>query len=356
MRDRIQKILESGFVYIDDLAEVLAIALEARKNVILWGPGGHGKSAMVSAVVEGLGLSAETFVQSFGEGLDEAALWGGLDFGKLERDHVLQYHPERSFLAHRYAVFEELFDAPSAVLLSLKDTLTAGRLRKGAQSFPMATEVVIGLTNRDPAEIAEMGPAVAALVERFPLHLRVEWPQYKAEDYSALYEKVPQPGPLQLNGFTAVLAEVLGRAAAEGNIVSPRTAVHARDAVVGLAKARGAERVEESDLSALRFVPGLERLGDTIAAEVAAAMARAKASAALESVKHRLEEEIALIEGGGLTPIKALQVAKRVSHLEDELAGIAVPDELTRMRDGLRRSVSETLASARRKAEELTRI
>lgn len=349
MLEEIRKILGASFIYFEEVAEVLAVALTARKNCILWGPSGHGKSAMVARVTQGLGLESETFVQSFGEGLDEAALWGGLDFGKLEGEKVLEYFPERSFLARRIAVFEEIFDAPVSVLLSMKDAMTSGALRKGAQVFPMMTQVIIGLTNREPAELAEMGPAAAALVERFPLQLRVCWPSYKAGDFLAMYEKVPSA----LNGFTSVLAEVIAKAVADGNIVSPRTAMHARDAVLGRATARGAEGVGKEDLAALRFVPGLEKLGDTIAVEVEAAMARAQAASALEAVECRFTEVYADL---GETPIRALQAAKRLAALENKLSGIAVPDELVTRRDGLRQAVGQKISEARRRAEELTRI
>lgn len=350
--EKIRNILDTSFVFYEEVAEILAVALAAKKNVILWGPGGHAKSAMVTAVVRGLGIEAETFVQSFGEGLDEAALWGGLDFGKLETEKVLEYFPTNSFLARRIAVFEEVFDAPASVLLSLKDALTAGELRKGSQRFPMTTQVIIGCTNREPAEISDLGPAAAALVERFPLQLRVAWPSYTAADYAAMFAKVSAP---RLNGFTPILAEVIGKAVADGHFVSPRTAIHARDAVLGRADARGADKVEKEDLASLRFVPGLEKLGETIASEVEAAMARAKAAADLAAVEGRFNALKAEAEGAE-SPIKALQAAKRIAVLETELAGISVPDGLTQKRDGLRQAVGNLISSARRKAEELTRI
>ncbi len=350
--EKIRNILATSFVYFDEVAEILAVALTAKKNVILWGPGGHAKSAMVAEVIKGLNLADDTYIMSFGEGMDEAQLWGGLDFARLDAEKVLEYHPERSFLARGTAVFEELFDAPASVLLSLKDALTAGELRKGSQRFPMKTQAIIACTNREPSEVADLGPAAAALVERFPLQLRVAWPSYTSDDYKSLFAKVPAP---RLNGFTPILAEVIGKAVSEGHFVSPRTAVHARDAVIGRAAARGAAEVEKEDLGALRFVPGLEKLGESVAVEIEAAMARAKAASDLSLAEGRLnalKAEAASVE----SPIKALQTAKRLAVVETELAGIAVPDELVKKRDGLRQAVGQLITLARRKAEELTRI
>jgi hypothetical protein len=164
---KIKEILDREFIFTDEVARMLELGFGASKNLIIFGPGGHAKSEMIKAVIHGLGLEAETFFQFFGEGMDESKLFGGLDFKKLETEKVLEYHPERSFLNSRIAVFEELFDAPASVLLALKDTLTARELRNGAQRFAMKTEVIICLTNKQPQEISELGPAAHALIERF---------------------------------------------------------------------------------------------------------------------------------------------------------------------------------------------
>ncbi len=248
--DRIRSSLTERFIRSEQMARILALAIESEKNVLLWGPGGHGKSEMVQAALGCVAKEEETFVQSFGEGMDEATLWGGLDFAALENEKVLRYHPENSFLAKKFAVFEELFDAPASVLLGLKDTLTAKKLRKGSQVFPMETQVIIGITNRDPEEIADLGLAAAALVERFPLQLKVNWPSYGAADYLELFRKVgPHLSGADLNGTTGVLAEVFAKAAQDGEgIISPRTAVHALGIVKTAAALRRSGRVEKQDL------------------------------------------------------------------------------------------------------------
>ena len=181
-------ILQEKFIYSEKPAQVLSLALESRKNCILFGDAGHGKSEMVAAAIDGLALSNDCFVQSFGEGMDEVRLWGGLDFRALEDEKVLHFAPHRSFLNRRIAVFEELFDAPAIVLQSLKDTLTARELRNGEQRFKMKTQTIIALTNRHPSEISELGAAAHALVERFPLQYEVKW-----ESYTCLLYTSPSP-------------------------------------------------------------------------------------------------------------------------------------------------------------------
>lgn len=356
MYQRILAILSSAFVFVEEVARVLALAFSGRKNVIIFGPAGHGKSEMIKSVVEGLGLSGETFYQFFGEGMDEARLFGGLNFAKLEADKVLEYFPERSFLNSRVAVFEELFDAPASVLLALKDVLTAKELRNGAQRFSMKTEVIICLTNKEPAEVSELGAAAHALIERFPLQLNLKWEDYSAGSYLRMFEKVVARlgGPV-LNGFKAVLAEILAKATAEGNFVSPRTAVHAFQVCQTSASLRGANHVEKQDLTDLRFLPGLEGLAQTIEQDLQRAMERAEAEKNLQAVEERLHPLLSDLNGQN-SPIKYLQVARHLQMLQDEAAALKVSDDLSERRKNLRDRIASAIPSAQTKALEATRV
>jgi hypothetical protein len=275
--NQILKSLSSMFVFVEEVARILALAFTAKKNVIIFGPAGHGKSEMVQTLVKDLGLEEETFYQFFGEGMDESRLFGGLNFKKLEEEKVLEYYPEKSFLNSKVVVFEELFDAPASVLLALKDVLTAKELRNGSQRFKMKTEIIICLTNKEPNQISDLGPAAHALIERFPLQLNLKWKDYSSKSYLSMFEKVAGrlAGP-QLNGFKSVLAEILAKATAEGNFVSPRTAVHAFQLCQASATMRGVSAVEKQDLTDLRFLPGLEGLAETIQNDLDAAIRTAK--------------------------------------------------------------------------------
>jgi hypothetical protein len=357
MFTKIKTILETSFVFIEEVARVLALAFASKKNIIIFGPAGHGKSEMVKAVLDGLGMDAEAFYQFFGEGMDESRLFGGLNFKKLEEEKILEYFPEKSFLNSRVAVFEELFDAPAAVLLALKDVLTARELRNGSQRFPMKTEVIICLTNKEPAEVSDLGPAAHALIERFPLQLNLQWKDYSAGSYLAMFEKVAGRigGPV-LNGFKAVLAEILAKATEEGNFVSPRTAVHAFQVCQAAAILRGANHVEKQDLTDLRFLPGLECLADTIQKDLDAAMERAAAETRLQEAERKLQILLRELGEAAGSPIKLLQASKRLVAFQDEAASLKVTDGLTERRKRLRDTASEKAAEAQRLALDATRV
>jgi len=356
MLEKIRTILDASFVFIDEVVRIFALAFTGEKNLIIFGPGGHAKSELTKAVVDGLGLDNDTFYQFFGEGMDESRLFGGLNFKKLEEEKVLEYYPERSFLNSRVAVFEELFDAPASVLLALKDCLTAKELRNGSQRFKMKTEIIICLTNKEPNEISDLGPAAHALIERFPLQLNLKWKDYSASSYLAMFEKVAKRlgGPV-LNGFKGVLAEILAKATAEGNFVSPRTAVHAFQVCQASATMRGANHVEKQDLTDLRFLPGLEGLAETIQADLTAAMERAAAEKNLSQAESTLRELLSELSQA-TSPIKALQVAKKFVVFQDEVSSLKITDGLSERRKRLRETVGEKITEAQSRALEQTRI
>lgn len=349
--------LSASFVRCEEIARILALALESGKNVLLWGPGGHGKSEMVQAALECVTTDNNIFVQSFGEGMDEATLWGGLDFAALETEKVLRYFPENSFLAKEVAVFEELFDAPATVLLALKDTLTARRLRKGSQSFPMTTKIIIGITNRDPSEIADLGPAAAALVERFPLQLKVSWPTYKSADYLQLFEKVaPRLPGANLNGSMGVLAELIAKAGEGDTPISPRSAVYALGVVKAAAALRGDAMVHREDLVDLRFIDGLEGLAENIRQELEAAYERAAVEGKLAEAESKLHALLGEFTAAAGSPIKLLQVAKRLQLFEDAVANLKVTDAFTERRKKLREVVTAKVAEGQKAALAATRV
>lgn len=351
---QIHDIVTRDYVYGEEVARILALAFEGRKNLIIFGPAGHAKSAIIEAVIKGMNLEGETFTQFFGEGMDEARLFGGLNFRKLEDEKVLEYYPERSFLNSRVAVFEELFDAPATVLLALKDTLTARELRNGAQRFPMKTEVIICLTNREPSEISQLGPAAHALIERFPLQINHKWKDYSARTYLQMLTKVGcKPGLPDPSATAPMLAELVAKATANGQFVSPRTAVHALNVCQAAAALRGSATVEKQDFADLRFVPGLEKIAEHITTELRSAAARAEAAEKLATIRRKLTElrEKLTATDSAATALKA---GRGFERLVDALAESSVPAEFVGERDALKNDAEARMEEARQIAWNLT--
>ncbi|MGB7325146.1 MAG: AAA family ATPase [Rubripirellula sp.] len=252
--------LEQNFVYSDDIADLLSAAFYEPCNLLLWGPGGHGKSEMVVTALKALGLSDdEIFIQSFGEGMSEDRLWGGPDMASL--DTCLRYDTSRSFLAPQYkaVIFEEIFDAPAQSLLPLKDVLTRRIFVNGAERVAMKAKVVIACTNKDPREFSDGNDAILALMERFLLQKEVRWPEYEAKNYAELFAKVrptATEGGSELHQRLA--AVIAGLNETKTFIMSPRMAIQALEVVASSARIRGDDRVTAPAFHNIRFVQGMQ--------------------------------------------------------------------------------------------------
>lgn len=262
----VEEALNKKYIFTKQMAEMIATAHFTGKNVIFFGPAGHGKSEMTLEALHSLGYSTDApdaehrlFIQSFGEGMTEDRLYGGLNFKKLNDEHICEYNAGSgigaSFLDCGVAIFEEIFDAPPKVLLSLKDTLTSGYLRNGPQMVKSKCRVIIANTNHNPEDIADLGPAAKALIERFPLQQNVYWNEYTTDSYKNMFKTVIKNKPYRLaEAHLNILSELCTESHNVGITISPRTAIHALD-ILGMCV--DGDYIELADYDRLRLIPEL---------------------------------------------------------------------------------------------------
>ena len=215
----LKSVLSEKFVNIDKVADIIEIGLITKKNVFLYGRGGHAKSEIAQEILKFVDPEGRnSFVLACGEGLTEEKLFGGVDIAKFQKSGVIEHLVHNSFMNYKYVVFEELLDSRMNVLLSLKDILTSKKFRNGNQVFDIKTEFIIVLTNRTKQEVSEDN-SIKALLERFPLEMKVEWDSYTSGDYCSMFNKVlKNPYP-----EVAKICQTLNES---GDFVSPRTAIH----------------------------------------------------------------------------------------------------------------------------------
>lgn len=356
---RINEILAARFVKYDAVSHALATALASGKNILLHGPGGHAKSEMVETVLRGLDLWDATFVESFGEGLTEDTLWGGINLDAMSRPKgaKIEFHPENSFLAAEIALFEEMLDAPSPVLLSLKDTLTRKELRKGNQRFPMRTRIIIACTNHDPSTYVDSDDpadrARQALLERFPIQVKVAWDTYGSQDYLEMYKKHPL---YDYSNTAEKIAEIMAEATTQGHFVSPRSAIHALEIVYANSADRGHNSVTPEDMADIKCLAGLSNFGENLVEEIKQMSLAAVAKAKLVDVQaNLLTLETEFAESGGKVA-KYLALAKRADKLKMETLNITCPGDMVPQRQEVANVIQELINKAQREAWEKTNI
>jgi MoxR-like ATPase len=207
------------FVFMDKTVNILNVGFSTCKNVILYGPGGHGKSEITLDFLKAKGITP--FIQTMGTGMTTDRLFGGLDIPTFETTGKIEYLVENSFMNHEYVIFEELFDAPDFILEQLKDILSSGVFRNGTQIFPINTKFIICCTNRTRDEFSK-NMSLKALMERFPLELNVIWDNYTEISYNKLLES-----KFGVDNVDPVIPYLLQEYAKNNITISPRVAVTA---------------------------------------------------------------------------------------------------------------------------------
>jgi hypothetical protein len=358
----IEKALDEKFIYWQSIAKLMALGIVTKTPVLMWGPPGYGKSEMTMEALKSIFEQEDIFVQSFSTDMTESRLFGGVDIKVLQESGKQVFLVENSFIKYRVVIFEEIFQAPPELLKSLKDLITSKSLRNGTQQEKMECEIIIGLTNKQPSEIADMGDDEKAIIERFPLQLNVAWESHEAKDYLALFKKVipvafPQ-GP-DLNNMAPILAEVLAKIAKTNTPISPRTAVHCLRAIQGAATLRGSESVEKEDLLVLEFIDGLTEFAKTIQTEIEQATERAsaeerykKAETALNDLTWGVEQEKTKKTP---SPITFLQIAKSLSDFIDALSVMKVTNDLKDKKKTLADAADARMAECKQLSESSTR-
>jgi hypothetical protein len=207
------------FVFMDKTVSILNVGFSTAKNVILYGPGGHGKSEITLDFLKAKGI--DPFIQTMGTGMTTDRLFGGLNIPTFEQTGKIEYLVENSFMNSEYVIFEELFDAPDFILEQLKDILSSGVFRNGTQIFPINTKFIICCTNRTRDEFSK-NMSLKALMERFPLELNVIWDNYTEISYNRLLES-----KFGVDNVDPVIPYLLQEYAKNGITISPRVAVTA---------------------------------------------------------------------------------------------------------------------------------
>jgi len=209
------------FVFMDKTVSILNVGFQTSKNVILHGPGGHGKSEITLDFLKAKGINP--FVQTMGTGMTTDRLFGGLDIPTFEKTGKIEYLIENSFMNHEFVIFEEMMDAPDFILEQLKDILSSGVYRNGTQVFPIKTKWIVCCTNRTRDEFSK-NQSLKALMERFPLELNVVWDNHNELTYQKLLQT-----KFGEDNVDPLIPYVLQEYCKAGVTISPRIAIVAYD-------------------------------------------------------------------------------------------------------------------------------
>lgn len=205
----------------ETVADLMLLAAVAREHLLLIGPPGTAKSAIVRRVAQALG--GQYFEYLLGRFTEPSELFGPIDLRRL-REGVVETETAGMLPEAEVAFLDEVFLGSTAILNTLLGVLNERRFRRGATFLNCPLKLCVGAANALPEE-----PMLAAFADRFLLHAFI--------------------APVEDHELEQLLAQ--GRAA-ELETVAAGHAGEALDTVIAAARAVQAEPVRVLLADAIR--------------------------------------------------------------------------------------------------------
>lgn len=160
------RVATTGLVGREQLAELMILAMVAHEHVLVIGPPGTGKSAVVRRVAQAMGGSY--FEYLLGRFTEPSELFGAVDLKKL-REGTVETDISGMLPQADIAFLDEVFLGSTAILNTLLGILNERRFRRGHTQVECPLRVCVGAANALPDD-----EALAAFADRFLLHLFIE--------------------------------------------------------------------------------------------------------------------------------------------------------------------------------------
>ncbi|MEP6503243.1 MAG: AAA family ATPase [Betaproteobacteria bacterium] len=156
----------TGLVGREPLAELIVLAAVAQEHLLVIGPPGTGKSAVVRRVAQTLG--GRYFEYLLGRFTEPSELFGAVDLKKL-REGTVETDVTGMLPEADIAFLDEVFLGSTAILNTLLGVLNERRFRRGHTQLACPLRVCVGAANALPDD-----EALAAFGDRFLLHAFIE--------------------------------------------------------------------------------------------------------------------------------------------------------------------------------------
>lgn len=180
------KKLSERFVFQEQAIRKVYAALSLGKNAILYGPGGFGKTEIVKAICNEMGIPMICKV-GYKDMMPEELLGIPNMTMLLEQSKYETAFENSVFCIPGILVLEEFFDCDPSTAAALKDVLTERGMREGSIKKESLISSVIITGNKDPKELGIDDSTKAFYLDRFPFRHEAVWSSYTEQDYMKFY-------------------------------------------------------------------------------------------------------------------------------------------------------------------------
>ncbi len=160
--------LKNDFVGRAATVDLIGLAMLCREHVLLIGPPGTAKTALLNRFGELLDSRPFTYLLS--RFTEPAELFGPLDVRRFQHDGEYRVNTDGMLPQARLAFLDEVFQGSSAILNTLLTLINDRRFHNGATVEQCDLVTLLGATNEVPDD-----PVLAAFGDRFLLRCRLDY-------------------------------------------------------------------------------------------------------------------------------------------------------------------------------------
>ncbi|KZN64778.1 ATPase AAA [Pseudoalteromonas luteoviolacea CPMOR-1] len=170
----LKKYLDTQIIGQPDLTEALLIAILADGHLLVEGPPGLAKTRAVNALAKGIEGSFQRV--QFTPDLLPADITGT----DIYRQQTSEFVFEKGPLFHNLVLADEINRAPAKVQSALLEAMAERQVTVGKTTYPLP-ELFLVMATQNPLEQEGTYPLPEAQLDRFLLHLNIDYPQAQTE-------------------------------------------------------------------------------------------------------------------------------------------------------------------------------
>ena len=160
------KVATQGFIGRQQLAELIILAAIAKEHLLVIGPPGTAKSAVVRRMARI--MDGNYFEYLLGRFTEPSELFGTVNLKKL-REGSVETDTQGMLPEAEIAFLDEVFLGSTAILNTLLGILNERKFRRGHTQIDCSLKICIGASNSLPED-----EGLAAFADRFLIHLFIE--------------------------------------------------------------------------------------------------------------------------------------------------------------------------------------